>query len=576
MLVRALAACSIALCFAAGCHGDPTPQLDCSTPIPFTQWGQDAAHSGTTCAAGQPLARPLADLVYDPFVEQQQAEASGDLLVHYQATLIDGDDVFMSFKAGHYVSCNPPGKGVPAPCGPDAWNAQTWGEKRYAWSGGALTETWSYTSDWKPPPHGGPLDWEPVFHGALDAAFIYVPALGGAVARVDRSTGREVSRITYQSGSVDPDSYVAGPVVVAPDGSVLYNVLKLDHADPWGKDPQAWIVKAAPGAAAQVVPYASLIVGAPAASDQCKRAFPFKKGDPPLPPPDVNGQPAAPPSGRCGPQRPGLNVAPAVGSDGTIFVVSRAHYNRRYSYIAALNPDLTPRWATSLRDYLNDGCGVLVPADGADGNCSTGARLGVDPFTNEKPAGAVLDDSSAAPVALPDGAVLYGAHNGYNAARGHLFKLDARGRITATYDFGWDTTPAFFKHDGTYSIVIKDNHYETGPYRISQLNAQLQREWSFASTQTQSCERLADQSLKCVEDHPKGFEWCVNAPVVDRAGVVYANSEDGYLYAIGQGGKLKGRIFLKLALGAAYTPLSLDASGRIYTQNDGHLFVVGR
>ena len=64
--------------------------------------------------------------------------------------------------------------------------------------------------------------------------------------------------------------------------------------------------------------------------------------------------------------------------------------------------------------------------------------------------------------------------------------------------------------------------------------------------------------------------------MVDKNGVVYANSEDGYLYAIAQGGKLRSRLFLKLALGAAYTPLSLDARGRIYTQNDGHLFVVGQ
>jgi hypothetical protein len=62
---------------------------------------------------------------------------------------------------------------------------------------------------------------------------------------------------------------------------------------------------------------------------------------------------------------------------------------------------------------------------------------------------------------------------------------------------------------------------------------------------------------------------------VDKNGVVYANSEDGNLYAIAQGGVEKQRIFLQLALGAAYTPLSIGPDGRIYTQNAGHLFVVG-
>jgi hypothetical protein len=56
---------------------------------------------------------------------------------------------------------------------------------------------------------------------------------------------------------------------------------------------------------------------------------------------------------------------------------------------------------------------------------------------------------------------------------------------------------------------------------------------------------------------------------------VYANSEDGNLYAINQGGILKQKIFQRLALGAAYTPASLGADGKIYTQNAGHLFVVG-
>jgi outer membrane protein assembly factor BamB len=67
----------------------------------------------------------------------------------------------------------------------------------------------------------------------------------------------------------------------------------------------------------------------------------------------------------------------------------------------------------------------------------------------------------------------------------------------------------------------------------------------------------------------------VNSVAVDRRGVVYVNSEDGHLYAIDQGGTQRERIFLQLALGAAYTPLSLGADGKIYTQNAGHLFVVG-
>jgi hypothetical protein len=58
--------------------------------------------------------------------------------------------------------------------------------------------------------------------------------------------------------------------------------------------------------------------------------------------------------------------------------------------------------------------------------------------------------------------------------------------------------------------------------------------------------------------------------------VVYANSEDGNMYSIRQGGTLQQNIFLDLALGAAYTPLAIGPDGKIYTENKGTLFVVGK
>ncbi len=81
--------------------------------------------------------------------------------------------------------------------------------------------------------------------------------------------------------------------------------------------------------------------------------------------------------------------------------------------------------------------------------------------------------------------------------------------------------------------------------------------------------------MTCVSDHPFGFEWCVNDFVIDGSGIVYANSEDGNLFAINQGGTLKQKIFQQLALGAAYTPTSIGTDGKIYSQNAGHLFVAG-
>jgi outer membrane protein assembly factor BamB len=73
----------------------------------------------------------------------------------------------------------------------------------------------------------------------------------------------------------------------------------------------------------------------------------------------------------------------------------------------------------------------------------------------------------------------------------------------------------------------------------------------------------------------------VNAPAIDGKGIVYASSEDGHLYSIPQGhkGVFKtplGKIFLQEVLAAAYTPLSIGGDGKIYSENDGRLFVVGK
>ncbi len=221
---------------------------------------------------------------------------------------------------------------------------------------------------------------------------------------------------------------------------------------------------------------------------------------------------------------------------------------------------------------------MLVPIDNGNG-CRSGAHTGVDPATNDQPAGRVVDQSTASPVVLPDGSVVYGAQTSYNYARGHFFKFDRNGSFLASYDFGWDITPAVVEHDGTYSVVTKDNHYggPTGDerYDLSALDANLVPEWTLTNTNTESCARQPDGSIVCVDDHPEGFEWCVNQPAVDGNGVIYANSEDGYLYAIGPDGAVREKIFLNLALGAAYTPVSIGPDGRIYAQNNGHLFVIG-
>jgi uncharacterized protein (TIGR03437 family) len=551
----------------------------------WTQWSQNPQHTGNISLYGQSLGHILADIVYDSLADTEK-QAEDELLSHYQVPMVNGSDVFMSSRSGSFNA--------------DDNSTQIYGETHYTWQGNQLTAAWSYTSDWKAP---GSLNdfFEPVFHAVLANGAVYIPGASGSIIELDATAGAAIQRIA--PFGTDPNTYETGPISTDPQGNLYYNAIQV-VVDPangfYANDAiDSWLVKVAPDGSFAMVSYKSLTsADAPAGTAACLGTFTAAQ----LPwPPSPSAVPA---SSLCGTQRVGLNVAPAIGPDGTIYSATRAHFNEAYSFLVAINPDLSKKWVASLRDRFQDGCGVPVseggwlPANGAPGGCRAGAPLAVDPTTNRPGAGLVDDSSSASPTVAPDGSILYGAYSRYNYAQGHLMHFDSNGNYLAAFGFGWDITPAIFQHDGTWSAIVKNNHYgglgsycdddtfcptdrtSTNPaspeaYFVNQLHPDMTVEWNFQNSNTQSCTRESDGTLSCVSDHPFGFEWCVNAPVVDANGVVYANSEDGNLYAIQQGGVPKQSIFQQLAIGAAYTPASLDSAGRIYTQNDGHLFVVG-
>ena len=551
--------------------------------LSWTQWGKDPQHTGFINIEGQSFDALLADKIYDPNAPASAADQGGDLLAHYQTPLTDGDDVFMEFKSGTFTTLQ-------------HWETQIWNQKRLHWENGQLVEKWTFQSDWKPVPYAslvtgnGPF-WEPVYHAVLVGDFVYDPGFGGTVYKLARGSGSVLSRINPFGSTIDPSIFVAGPLSADGAGNVYYNAIQLNLANPWDTNVvNSWLVKIAPDGTASKATFASLTPGAPAATDQCKVGF---STNPPWPPkPD-----AQPPTTACGTQRPGVNVAPAIAPDGTIYTISKAHLVSRYSFVVAVNPDLTSKWAASLRNRLNDGCNVLIPPNGTPGGCRKGTTTGVAPDTNEPPPARVIDDSTSSPVVLPDGSVLYGAYTRYNYAQGHLMKFSSAGQFLAAYLFGWDVTPGVYGHGGTYSIVTKENHYAAGSYCndehdcpsdrtattpndpeqyfITQLNPSLGVEWQFKNTNTLSCTRQPNGTVTCIDDHPNSFEWCVNALGIDADGVVFANSEDGNVFSINQGGALKQKRFLQLAIGAAYTPMTIGPDGKIYTQNFGHLFVLG-
>ena len=551
----------------------------------WSQWSENSEHTGSLAVTGQNPARIVGGFIYDPLVADESA-STGDLLVHYQAPLVDGNDVFMEFKGGTFDL--------------HSFAGETWGENRYTWQGGQLVPVWSYGSDWKPP---GSLNdfWEPVFHAALANGAVYVPGAGGSIIQLDRDTGVLIQRIA--PFGTDADTYETGPITVDVNGNLYYNAIRI-VVDPqngfYANDAvDSWLVKVAPDGSFTKASYKTLMAGdAPDSNALCQVTFSVSQL--PWPPSPT----AVPRSAPCGTQRVALNVAPAVSPDGTIYSITRSHFNGRYGFLIAIAPDLSKKWAASLRERFYDGCGTPVseggwlPPNGAPGGCRIGAPPGVDPATNRPGDGVVSDSASSSPVVAPDGSVLYGAYSRYNYAQGHLMDFGRDGNYRGAFGFGWDVTPAIFSHDGAWSVVVKNNHYSGGSYCnddsfcppdrtatnpespegyfVSQLNPKLGIEWSYQNTNTQSCSRNPDGTFSCVSDHPAGFEWCVNAPAVDGNGVVYANSEDGNLYAISQGGGLKQSLFQQLAIGAAYTPASLGGDGKIYSQNDGRLFVAGQ
>ncbi|MCU1246348.1 MAG: hypothetical protein JWN02_2258, partial [Acidobacteria bacterium] len=494
--------------------------LCCCCPLiaqDWPQWALNPQHTGQVAFPAQKLSRNLVNVIYDPLVPDEIAAVNAefgapDLLAHYQAPLVDDDDVYMMYKSGSYT--------------PGAYSTQNWGETKYHWTGdNHLTVVWQFATDWNAPGNQDDF-WEPVFHPALANGYLYVPGKGGSIFKVNKATGHG-TRINPFS-NLNSRTYTSSPLTVDASGNLYYTVIRLGGGpDFYSQDiDDSWLVKVSPSDNTQKVSYSQLTVGAPAGSDQCANAFSTE----PLPwPPSPT---AVAPTAPCGTQRPGVNVAPAIAPDGTIYTVTRGHLLSRETFLVATRPNLTQKWIASLRNRFHDGCGVPVsaggslPANGQPGGCRAGANLGVDPATNTFGGGRVLDDSSASPVVAPDGSVYFGAYTRYNYAQGHLMHFSAGGTYLGAYNFGWDVTPGIYAHGATYSLVTKDNHYgETGSYCnddvacpldrdatnpaypeayfVTQLNPSLSTiEWHYQNTNPSSCTRDATGHITCVDDHP--------------------------------------------------------------------------
>jgi hypothetical protein len=494
------------------------------------------------------------------------------LPVIFSVPLLDGGHLIVTAKSRSYD---------------DTSVTQTWHVRDFFRQGNVWVQRWDVPTDWKPLPY---RFLETPYQCAITHDVVWAPGQGGTLIRIQRSNGR-ADRVNPFNSIIDSNIHLVGSPVIDGSGNVSYMAIQLDPSNPWTLDAiDSWLIKVSVDGTISRARVASLVRDAPPPIALCTSHY--DPADLPFPPaPDAKA-----PAIACGSQRPALNASPAVDESGVTYFMTRAHFNDRWANLVAVNPDLTPRWTVSLRNRFVDGCGVVLPPDAAPGGCRDGAAIGVDPEDNEPGSGRVSDDSTASPVIAPNGDILYAAFSRYNYSQGHLMRFASTGDYLGAYGGGWDSTPAVFGHDDTFSIIFKENHYNIGsycddevycPFRnnstpddaeayfITQLDKELNAEWKFRNTTMQRCVRAADGRIGCSGSYPHGFDWCVSAVAVDATGVVFANSADGNLYAVGQGGVLRGRVFLDVARGAAYTPLAIDGAGDVLAMNDGKLFVVG-
>jgi hypothetical protein len=186
--------------------------------VDWPQWGQNAQHQGSVATPAQSLQQALANVTYDPFVDQERVDGGGSILVHYQTPLLVGDGVYTEFKTGTYTPANGSNDVT-------RWNSQVWNERRLRLDGSSFSQVWNFQSDWKPEPANLALGWEPVFHAAVVGGSVYVPGFGGTVFRVDAGSGQQIARVNPFGATIDPNTYVSGPLVADPHGNVYYNAL---------------------------------------------------------------------------------------------------------------------------------------------------------------------------------------------------------------------------------------------------------------------------------------------------------------------------------------------------------------
>lgn len=270
------------------------------------------------------------------------------------------------------------------------------------------------------------------------------------------------------------------------------------------------------------------------------------------------------------------NSAPALSDDGTtLYVAVKSAGTETYGYLLGLNSSTL---ATKYKVFLKD------------------------PRNNNANNATLLDDSTASPMAGPDGDVYFGIFgNPANGSRGFL--LHFSGDLTVEKPpggFGWDNTvsvvPASMvpSYTGTssYLLFTKYNNYANagndsgdGVNRIALLDPNATQVDAHASSNGMLVMRevltaigpTADKEDRSASLPLAVREWCINTAAVNPAtNSVFAPSEDGHLYRWNLvTNSLDQFLQLNAGIGEPYVPTIIGPDGQVFTLNGGAMSALG-
>lgn len=505
---------------------------------------------------GAPVCAPLTRLsvidqtVIDPSFDDELF--NDGLFVHYMQPLTNGPFKYEGVKRGFSDI--------------DNQVDQTWSVQAKQHVGAANVVAWTFDSSWKPLDAINPFSWtnafEQLFQAVSTVQGVYIPMSAGQLALVDSRTGALIRTINPLAGTLfdgDPLALVNSALSADKFGNVYYTVVAWPAGAVAG-DPLrgSWLVRVAPSGAATILPWSAVALtsqGVFAAEAQCTLLF--SQLDPtfstaPFPAPDPD---SAAPTGHCGEQFPTVNAAPAIGPDGSVYVLSQGNNALRSEFLIKLSSALVPMWASPIVDIAQDGCGINLPFDNTNSfACREGAKLGIDPETALLPADMAAGIMQIAPVVAPDGSIYVSTYtSNYDNNQGHLVRFSAAGKRMQSFPFGFMTMPLIQRTGASntdFRVVINSNLFSSvtgdgegadGTYRTAVLDANLNTLTSF--TVVQDPNALANDFVD-------------GQAAVDSAGNSYHMDAQGTLYMLDKDSQVVGT----LQLADSTEPVSAEMS----------------